>query len=163
MSDIIFNLYKFLECPNLKLRCPSWVKTPSPMFVFTVIMIFYFGITSGVIYDIVLETPSIGSRVDAQGHSRPVAFLPNRINGQYIMEGLAASCMFALGSGGFIMLDQLHSRQIMPRFTRMLLTGVALLSALVAFFVCRIFVKIKIPYESSVVLLLITACAYLAK
>jgi hypothetical protein len=36
---------------------------------------------------------------------KPVAFLEGRINGQYIIEGLSAGCMYALGGGGLILLD----------------------------------------------------------
>jgi hypothetical protein len=50
----------------------------------------------------------MGSTTDEQGHSRPVAFMQYRINGQYIMEGLASSFMFTLGGLGFIVLDQTH-------------------------------------------------------
>ena len=42
-----------------------------------------------------------GSTVDEKGNSRPQAILPYRINGQYIMEGLAASFMFVLGGSSF--------------------------------------------------------------
>ena len=51
----------------------------------------------GIIYDIIIEPPSIGSTVE-NGHAKPVAFLPNRVNGQYILEGLAASFLFTAGS-----------------------------------------------------------------
>ena len=39
------------------------------------------------------------------GVVRPQAFMPYRINGQYIIEGLAAGLMFCVGAGGFILLD----------------------------------------------------------
>lgn len=51
----------------------------------------------GIIYDIIIEPPSIGSTVE-NGHAKPVAFLPNKVNGQYILEGLAASFLFTSGS-----------------------------------------------------------------
>ncbi len=50
-----------------------------------------------------------------------------RINGQYIMEGLASSFMFTLGGLGFIVLDQTH-KQGMPSLNRMMLQ-VGLLSS----------------------------------
>ena len=31
-------------------------------------------------------TYSVGSTTDEHGHTRPVAFMPYRVNGQYIME-----------------------------------------------------------------------------
>jgi hypothetical protein len=44
-------------------------------------------VTGGLIYDVIVEPPSMGSTTDEHGHSRPVAFMQYRINGQYIMEG----------------------------------------------------------------------------
>ena len=35
-----------------------------------------------------------------------VAFMPYRVNGQYIMEGLASSFLFSMGGLGFIILDK---------------------------------------------------------
>ena len=43
----------------------------------------------------------MGSTTDEHGHSRPVAFMQYRINGQYIMEGLVSSFMFTLGKIAF--------------------------------------------------------------
>ena len=40
----------------------------------------------GIIYDVIVEPPSVGSTTDEHGHTRPVAFMPYRVNGQYIME-----------------------------------------------------------------------------
>ena len=43
---------------------------------------------------------------DERGNPRPVAFLAYRVNGQYIMEGLASSFLFVMGSLGFVVLDK---------------------------------------------------------
>ena len=55
--------------------------SPSPMLVFCFVLVFYFLIMSGVIYDIVVEPPSIGMRSDPSGKARPVAFLTGRVSG----------------------------------------------------------------------------------
>ena len=63
---------------------------------------------------------SVGSTTDEHGHTRPVAFMPYRVNGQYIMEvakktalqklnlisfqGLASSFMFSLGGAGLMVM-----------------------------------------------------------
>ena len=62
----------------------------------------------------------MGSTTDERGNSRPVAFMQYRINGQYIMEGLASSFMFTLGGIGMIVLDQTHKAG-MPKFNRVML------------------------------------------
>ena len=67
-----------------------------------------------------------------------------RVNGQYIMEGLASSFMFSLGGVGFIILDQVN-KPLMPRLYRILLLCVGFASVLVSFFMCRMFMKIKMP------------------
>jgi hypothetical protein len=43
-----------------------------------------------------------------------VAFMPYRVNGQYIMEGLASSFLFMMGGLGFIILDQTNT-PLMPK------------------------------------------------
>ena len=35
-------------------------------------------VTGGIIYDVIVEPPSVGSTTDEQGHTRPVAFMPYR-------------------------------------------------------------------------------------
>ena len=46
------------------------------------VLLSYFLVTGGIIYDVIVEPPSIGSTTDERGHSRPVAFMQYRINGQ---------------------------------------------------------------------------------
>jgi hypothetical protein len=73
-----------------------------------------------------------------------VAFMPYRVNGQYIMEGLASSFMFTLGGLGFIILDQVN-KPLMPRLNRVLLLCVGFAAVIIAFFMCRVFMRIKLP------------------
>ena len=124
--------------PDLKFKRPTWLSQPAASTVLFFVIISYFLITGGLIYDVIVEPPSMGSTTDEQGHSRPVAFMQYRINGyvydflkcqiighffrsrQYIMEGLAAAFMFVLGGSGFIVLDQTHTTN-MPKLNRMML------------------------------------------
>ncbi|KAK1345652.1 hypothetical protein QTO34_008115, partial [Cnephaeus nilssonii] len=76
-----------LECPNLKLKKPPWVHMPSAMTVYALVVVSYFLITGGI---------PVGSMTDEPGHQRPVAFLAYRVNGQYLMEGLASSFLFTM-------------------------------------------------------------------
>lgn len=96
MFENLYNIpFLFLEPPNLKLKRLS-VPIPSSKTIFFFVITSYFLILAGIIYDIIVEPPSIGSTVE-NGHSKPVAFLPYRVNGQYIMEGLASSFLFTIG------------------------------------------------------------------
>ncbi|KAI6659300.1 Oligosaccharyltransferase complex subunit OSTC [Oopsacas minuta] len=99
-------LLSFVDAPGIKLRKPSWLKVPSPMFMYGLVLLSYFLVTGGIIYDVIVEPPSIGSANDDKGNPLPVVFLPYRVNGQYIMEGLASSFLFTLGGLGFIVLDR---------------------------------------------------------
>jgi len=141
--------YSVLECPNLKLKRPSWLHMPSGMVVYACILLSYFLVTGGIIYDVIVEPPSLGSTTDEHGNSRPVAFMQYRVNGQYIMEGLASSFLFTLGGLGFVVLDQTNSPST-PRLNRILLLSIAFICILVSFFMCRVFMRMKLPgYLSS--------------
>ncbi|XP_018320504.1 oligosaccharyltransferase complex subunit ostc [Agrilus planipennis] len=133
-----------LEVPNIKLKKPSWLKQPSPMVVYSVVLFSYFLVIGGIIYDVIVEPPSVGSTTDENGHSRPVAFMPYRVNGQYIMEGLASSFLFSIGGLGFVILDHVHS-PLAPKLNKLLLTAVGFICILVSFFTTWVFMRMKLP------------------
>ena len=64
--------FSILEVPNLKIKKPSWFHQPSAMTVFALVLLSYFMVCGGIIYDVIVEPPSIGSTTDEKGHSRPV-------------------------------------------------------------------------------------------
>merc|ERR1712012_1366220 len=136
--------FTVLEVPNLKIKKPSWLRMPSAMMMFALVMLSYFLVTGGIIYDVIVEPPSIGSTTDERGNSKPVAFMPYRVNGQYIMEGLASSFMFSLGGLGFILLDQTNNPGT-RKLNRMMLYGIGFALILVSFFTCRVFMRMKLP------------------
>ena len=136
--------YALLEVPNLKLKKPGFVRTPSAMFVFACILLSYFLVTGGIIYDVIVEPPSVGTTTDDQGHQKPVAFMQYRVNGQYIMEGLASSFLFALGGFSFIILERSNA-QGTTKLNRILLMCFGFAGVLVAYFTCRVFMTMKLP------------------
>uniref|UniRef100_A0A1I8B6B9 Oligosaccharyltransferase complex subunit n=1 Tax=Meloidogyne hapla TaxID=6305 RepID=A0A1I8B6B9_MELHA len=85
-----------------------------------------------------------GSTVDERGHNRPVAIMPYRINGQYIMEGLGASFMFCLGGIGLILLDKCNS-PLTTKSNRMMLFFLGFGLFVVGFFTTRMFMRMKLP------------------
>ncbi|XP_044743541.1 oligosaccharyltransferase complex subunit ostc-B [Chrysoperla carnea] len=133
-----------LEVPNLKIRRPSWFHQPSAMTMFALVILSYFLVTGGIIYDVIIEPPSVGSTTDEHGHSRPVAFMPYRVNGQYIMEGLASSFLFSMGGLGYVILDQTHSPTT-PKLNRILLISVGFICVIVSFFTTWVFMRMKLP------------------
>ena len=54
MEFLYRGLFEVLECPNVKLKKPSWVQRPSSMTVFAVLLVTYFLVTGGVIYDVIV-------------------------------------------------------------------------------------------------------------
>lgn len=76
MLETLYSIpFLVLEIPNLKIKRPSWLQMPSPFVVFCFALLSYFLVCGGIIYDVIVEPPSIGSTTDENGHSRPVAFL----------------------------------------------------------------------------------------
>merc|ERR1712038_31740 len=145
MGDVILRpIFSVLTVPDLKIKQPTWLHTPSAWTIFAFILTTYFLVTGGIIYDVIVEPPSVGSTTDEHGHTRPVAFMPYRVNGQYIMEGLAAAFMFVLGGSGFIILDQTNATN-MPKLNRTMLQFIGFGSLIIAFSCCWIFMKIELP------------------
>ncbi|XP_037959700.1 putative oligosaccharyltransferase complex subunit CG9662 [Teleopsis dalmanni] len=136
--------FNIIAPPNLKLRTPTWFHLPHPMTIFSFVLLSYFLVTGGVIYDIIVEPPSVGATVDENGHSRPVAFMPYRVNGQYIMEGLAASFLFTIGSLGFIIMDHNHVPG-KSNLNRALLSAMGFIFIIVSFFTTWLFMRMKLP------------------
>eukprot|EP00249_Psilotum_nudum_P034547 c53724_g1_i1 orf=393-896(-) len=137
-------LFSALRAPRMRLKIPS-VSLPSPMTVFSLVLVTYFMVISGVVYDVIVEPPGIGSRQDAgTGAYRPVVFLPGRVNGQYIIEGLSSGFMFLLGGVGIIMLDlavdKNRARSVRIAF---LVAGVSFVC--IAYVMSILFIRIKIP------------------
>lgn len=56
-----------LECSNLMLKKPPWVHTPSAVMGYAVMVVSYFLITGGIIYDVSREPPSVGAMTDEHG------------------------------------------------------------------------------------------------
>lgn len=135
--------FHLLVPPNLKLRFQ--LPKPSPFFIFSWILVSYFLVTGGIIYDVIVEPPSVGATVDENGHSRPVAFMPYHVNGQYIMEGLASSFLFTIGGIGFIIMDVSSNALRKTKLNRLLLSSMGFIFILVSFFTTWLFMRMKLP------------------
>jgi len=144
MDVILRPIFSVLNVPELKIKRPGWIQTPAPYTVFAFVLLSYFLVTGGIIYDVIVEPPSVGSTTDEHGHTKPVAFMPYRVNGQYIMEGLASSFMFTLGGAGFIILDQTHN-PLTPKLNRLMLQFVGFGALIISFGCCWIFMRMKLP------------------
>lgn len=47
MEQIFTFPFSVLEIPHMKIKRPSWVKQPSAMFMFSVVLVSYFLVTGG--------------------------------------------------------------------------------------------------------------------
>lgn len=136
--------FSFLRPPRLRLKLPS-VTLPSPMTVFALVLLTYFMVVSGIVYDVIVEPPGIGSSQDPYtGAVRPVVFLPGRVNGQYIIEGLSSGFMFLLGGIGIVMLD-LALDKSRAKTVKFSYASAGVTSIVVAYVMTMLFIRIKIP------------------
>eukprot|EP01106_Pelomyxa_sp_JSP_P015646 TRINITY_DN5518_c0_g1_i1.p3 TRINITY_DN5518_c0_g1~~TRINITY_DN5518_c0_g1_i1.p3 ORF type:complete len:193 (-),score=79.61 TRINITY_DN5518_c0_g1_i1:178-711(-) len=143
----------FLPAPRLRLSRPpaSAVALLSPSLlsrrvVLAAALLSYACVLAGVIYDVIVEPPSVGTAGGGAGGGavRPVAFVESRINGQFIIEGLAAGFLFVLGGLGFIVLDQ-STGSYMLRRNRVMLFTAGVLCVFMAYVLCLVFITKKVP------------------
>jgi oligosaccharyltransferase complex subunit OSTC len=146
--------FKLLDVPNLRLRKPN-VQLPEPMTVYLLVLVSFFFIGSGVIYDMINEPPSLGGGADG----RSIQFLAPRINGQFILEGLTAGFMFCLGGMGVILLDYSRRQKHLAENYRYLQLSAAAAAILIPIWMCSIFIKMKVgPLSLSGALVSLFAC-----
>eukprot|EP00033_Pygsuia_biforma_P000250 GCRY01000310.1.p1 GENE.GCRY01000310.1~~GCRY01000310.1.p1 ORF type:complete len:154 (+),score=21.22 GCRY01000310.1:86-547(+) len=136
--------WDFLVVPNLKLKFPR-IPKPSSQFIFYCIVATYFLVLSGIIYDIIVEPPSIGSvRDEVTGAVKPIVFLQYRINGQFIVEGLSAGMLFCFGGLGIILLDKSTKPQL-DSLNRYLLLAGGILCWVISYNLAILFLRMKLP------------------
>ncbi|KAF2309921.1 hypothetical protein GH714_005633 [Hevea brasiliensis] len=155
--DPIFHILKIipfsvLRPPRLRLKLPN-LTLPSPMTVFALVLLTYFMVVSGIVYDVIVEPPGIGSTQDpATGSVRPVVFLPGRVNGQYIIEGLSSGFMFVLGGIGIVLMDLALDKN-RAKSVKVSYASAGISSLIIAYVMSMLFIRIKIPaYLSELVI-----------
>lgn len=136
--------YSIIRPPNLRLKLPS-LSLPSPMSVYALVLLTYFMVVSGIVYDVIVEPPGIGSTQDRlTGSVRPVVFLSGRVNGQYIIEGLSSGFMFILGGLGIVLLDLALDRN-RAKSLKLSYASAGISSLVIAYLMSMLFIRIKIP------------------
>ncbi|KXZ52799.1 hypothetical protein GPECTOR_8g186 [Gonium pectorale] len=118
---------------------------PSPMLVCTLVLVSYFFVTAGVAYDIINEPPAIGGTTDpVTGAVKPMTFMPYRLNGQFILEGISGGFFYTLGGVGIILLDLSRNKNKSTLFRNFFMAlGASIL--VLSYVVCMIFIRIKMP------------------
>mmetsp|Transcript_41032 Transcript_41032/g.162284 ORF Transcript_41032/g.162284 Transcript_41032/m.162284 type:complete len:160 (-) Transcript_41032:107-586(-) len=95
--------YKVLRPPRLKLD--YIVKSPGTNVLLPASFLGYFVMLSGVVYDILLRPPIIGYSQDKYtGRVEPLFVLPDRLSGQFVLEGFVMGFTFLMGGAGLIYL-----------------------------------------------------------
>ncbi|XP_009359962.2 oligosaccharyltransferase complex subunit ostc-like [Pyrus x bretschneideri] len=136
--------YSFLRPPRLRLKLPT-LTLPSPMTVYALVLLTYFMVVSGIVYDVIVEPPGIGSTQDRlTGSVRPVVFLAGRVNGQYIIEGLSSGFMFVLGGIGIVLMDLALDRN-RAKSVKVSYATAGISSVVLAYVMSMLFLRIKIP------------------
>ena len=95
----------------------------------------YFIITAGIFYDIVIEPPEIGQRINEQGYIEMETILKGRHNSQYVIEGICAAGFFLMIGGGMILIDKSFSLPSHNDIKKLLFYGGCLSSVLGLFFI----------------------------
>uniref|UniRef100_S4RFU3 Oligosaccharyltransferase complex subunit n=1 Tax=Petromyzon marinus TaxID=7757 RepID=S4RFU3_PETMA len=144
ITSVMTMVGQVIEWPRVRIKKPGWLVIPSATTAFIATMIGYFVLVSGVIYDIIHEPPSIGSRIDAHGHQRPIVFKANSLHSQYILEGLAAGMLFCVGGLGLLLMlaAEKPSLSRLHRYLCLSLGGACMLGGFLA---SRAFIHIKFP------------------
>lgn len=136
--------YSVLRPPRLRLKLPTFT-LPSPMTVYALVLLTYFMVVSGIIYDVIVEPPGIGSTQDrVTGSVRPVVFMSGRVNGQYIIEGLSSGFMFVLGGVGIVLMDLALDRN-RAKSVKVSYASAGISSVVIAYVMSMLFIRIKIP------------------
>ncbi|XP_023387183.1 oligosaccharyltransferase complex subunit OSTC [Pteropus vampyrus] len=136
-----------LECPNLKLKKPPWVHMPSAMTVYALVVVSYFLITGAQKCFNRSRNFNLRKKFLFFWEFSYFVLLWSfffRVNGQYIMEGLASSFLFTMGGLGFIILDRSNAPNI-PKLNRFLLLFIGFVCVLLSFFMARVFMRMKLP------------------
>ncbi|EEF47946.1 oligosaccharyltransferase complex subunit ostc [Ricinus communis] len=147
--DPIFHIlkiipYSILRPPRLRLKLPTFT-LPSPSTVFAFVLLTYFMVVSGIVYDVIVEPPGIGSTQDpSTGSVRPVVFLSGRVNGQYIIEGLSSGFMFLLGGTGIMLMDLALDKN-RAKSVKVSYASAGISSIVIAYVMSMLFIRIKIP------------------
>lgn len=143
MDQLLLLPFNFLKAPELRLKTPKYFVRPSASVVFVLVFLTYFLFLSGIIYDVITETPSVGGMRDPRtGAIIPQAILKGRINGQYIIEGLVAGFLFCLGGVGFMLLDRSVSSKSDHNLITLL---VGILFIIISYNICIVFIRMKVP------------------
>lgn len=136
--------FSFLRPPKLRLKIPT-VTLPSAMTVFSLILLTYFMVVSGIVYDVIVEPPGIGSTQDRfTGAVKPVVFLQGRVNGQYIIEGLSSGFMFVLGGIGIVLLDLALDKN-REKSVKVSFASAGIVFVIISYVMSMLFIRIKIP------------------
>ena len=78
------------------------------------------------------------------GQYKPQTFMKGRVNGQFIIEGLASGLLFVLGAVGVIVLDYPHGVDMSVK-NRFVVLGVGATCLAVAYIATYVFLTNKIP------------------
>lgn len=143
VDEVVSLFLKPFDVPEIRLSLPR-VSRPSTLVVFSVLLLTYFLVFSGIIYDLIVAPPSIGQTQDPEtGAVRPQAFLEGRVNGQFLIEGFSAGFLFTCGALGFIGLDFANSDRSGGKRTVVFVLSMA--TVVICYFLSIVYIRKKVP------------------
>jgi len=133
-----------LVAPDVVVRLPTSIPRLPPILVLIGVLAMYAIITSGIVYDMIVEPPRIGTYQDETGAVRLMTVMRHRLNGQFQIEGFCAGLMFILAALGFMLVDIAASSKVAEK-TRINLLGVGCVLIVIGYNVLVTFLRIKVP------------------
>jgi hypothetical protein len=79
-NSALYLPFRFIACPKLNLE-PT-LPTIGPLAMFAVLIVSYFFIVSGFVFDIIRSPPAYGATMDDYGRRVPETILPYQLNSQ---------------------------------------------------------------------------------
>ena len=110
--------------------------------IFKILIFTYFIVTAGIIFDMILEPPSIGTKINEKGQIVEEFIAKGHENYQYVIEGILASVFFISISVGMILVDKGIQLSNADNKKILYLIGGPILTTFALIFICYfIFVK----------------------
>ncbi|KAA8496726.1 Oligosaccharyltransferase complex subunit ostc [Porphyridium purpureum] len=153
LEGLLLAFRHVLRAPKIRLRGPSseegtaWWR-PSSLTVLLLLLLSFYIVQSGTIYNILEKPPSVTMEMDpATGLQRPQAVM-KRYGAQTITEGMTGGLFYMLGTLGVILIDQapsLGSKMGFSRNMQLVAIGTGAVLFLGCYKMINVFVSIKLP------------------
>eukprot|EP00792_Barthelona_sp_PAP020_P004463 TRINITY_DN2144_c0_g3_i1.p1 TRINITY_DN2144_c0_g3~~TRINITY_DN2144_c0_g3_i1.p1 ORF type:complete len:142 (+),score=28.70 TRINITY_DN2144_c0_g3_i1:35-460(+) len=121
------------------------IPKPSKQLIIGFVFLTYFIVVAGVIYDIVVAPPAVGTEYNEKTRSyQPVTVVKWRLNGQYIIEGMTASFFISIVGLSILGFHIGATDSNKGLFARKVLMSISSIGFFIGFFIVMSFFKLKV-------------------